>query len=208
MLIKSALRDWLSVSYGMIRILRIGSLRSPPPIRLRRTSPYSGGRTTRALHWATYEKIASRSFVVPPLFRGQNNLSMLTYRDISDTRQRSSLYPPIKKFSNVMGSLFPRSHFSLFLFFPAAIGVLPCVFYLSIYLFPSSFNLLYHLTGFRNSCTLSHRWRNFKFPSSKWTWLARASGIPGISDALSVGGEAFRGTGFPAFFSHENDFKS
>ena len=29
-LIKSALRDWLSVSYGMIRILVIGSLRSPP----------------------------------------------------------------------------------------------------------------------------------------------------------------------------------
>ena len=39
MLIKSALRDLLSVSYGMISILRIGSLRSPPPIRLRRTSP-------------------------------------------------------------------------------------------------------------------------------------------------------------------------
>ena len=39
MLIKSALRDWLSVSYGMISILRIGSLRSPPPIRLCRTSP-------------------------------------------------------------------------------------------------------------------------------------------------------------------------
>ena len=31
MLIKSALRDLLSVSYGMISILRIGSLRSPPP---------------------------------------------------------------------------------------------------------------------------------------------------------------------------------
>ena len=31
MLIKSALRDWLSVSYGMISILRIGSPRSPPP---------------------------------------------------------------------------------------------------------------------------------------------------------------------------------
>ncbi len=30
MLIKSALWDWLSVSYGMIRILVIGSLRSPP----------------------------------------------------------------------------------------------------------------------------------------------------------------------------------
>ena len=34
-IIKSALRDWLSMSYGMITILRIGSLRSPPPIRLR-----------------------------------------------------------------------------------------------------------------------------------------------------------------------------
>ena len=34
-----ALRDWLSMSYGMTSILVIGSLRSPPPIRLRRTSP-------------------------------------------------------------------------------------------------------------------------------------------------------------------------
>ena len=33
MLIKSALRDWLYGSYGMIRMLVIGSLRSPPPIR-------------------------------------------------------------------------------------------------------------------------------------------------------------------------------
>ena len=39
MSIKSALRDLLSVSYGMISILVIGSLRSPPPIRLRRTAP-------------------------------------------------------------------------------------------------------------------------------------------------------------------------
>ena len=44
MLIKSALRIHLSVSYGMIGILLTGSLRSPPPIRLRRTSPASGGR--------------------------------------------------------------------------------------------------------------------------------------------------------------------
>ena len=44
MLIKSALRDLLSVSYGIVSILRIGSLRSPPPIRLRRTSPYAEGR--------------------------------------------------------------------------------------------------------------------------------------------------------------------
>ena len=44
MLIKSALRDLLSVSSGMKSILRIGSLRSPPPFRLRRTSPASGGR--------------------------------------------------------------------------------------------------------------------------------------------------------------------
>ena len=33
------LRDYLPVSYSMINILLIGSLRSPPPIRLRRTSP-------------------------------------------------------------------------------------------------------------------------------------------------------------------------
>ena len=39
MSINSALRIHLSVSYGMIGILLTGSLRSPPPIRLRRTSP-------------------------------------------------------------------------------------------------------------------------------------------------------------------------
>ena len=33
----------------MISILRIGSLRSPPPIRLRRTSPCSGGRIGRSM---------------------------------------------------------------------------------------------------------------------------------------------------------------
>ena len=49
MLIKSALRIYLSVSYGMIGILLTGSLRSPPPIRLRRTSPCSGGRINRSM---------------------------------------------------------------------------------------------------------------------------------------------------------------
>lgn len=44
MSMKSALQIYLSVSYVMIGILLIGSLRSPPPIRLRRTSPYAGGR--------------------------------------------------------------------------------------------------------------------------------------------------------------------
>ena len=39
MSIKSALRDLFSVPYSMISILLTGSLRSPPPIRLRRTSP-------------------------------------------------------------------------------------------------------------------------------------------------------------------------
>ena len=49
MSIKSALRDLLSVPYGMISILLIGSLRSPPPIRLRRTSPASGGQNKAPL---------------------------------------------------------------------------------------------------------------------------------------------------------------
>ena len=48
-LIKSAVRDWVSVSYGMISILRIGSLRSPPPIRLRRTFPHPGNRINRSM---------------------------------------------------------------------------------------------------------------------------------------------------------------
>ena len=44
MSMKSALRDDLAVPYDIVSILVIGSLRSPPPIRLRRTSPCSGGR--------------------------------------------------------------------------------------------------------------------------------------------------------------------
>ena len=47
--IKSALRAYLTVSYGVISILRIGSLHSPPPIRLRRTSPASRGRINRSM---------------------------------------------------------------------------------------------------------------------------------------------------------------
>ncbi len=49
MSMKSALRIYLSVSYGMIGILLIGSLRSPPPFRLLRTSPYAGGRIGRSM---------------------------------------------------------------------------------------------------------------------------------------------------------------
>ena len=44
-----ALRIHLSVSYGMISILLIGSLRSPPPIRLRRTAPHPGDRINRSM---------------------------------------------------------------------------------------------------------------------------------------------------------------
>ena len=44
MLIKSALRDFLYVSYGMISILRIGSLRSPPPIRAAPDFPRKRGQ--------------------------------------------------------------------------------------------------------------------------------------------------------------------
>ena len=41
---KSALRDWLSVSYGMISILLTGSLRSPPPIRAAPDFPLCRGQ--------------------------------------------------------------------------------------------------------------------------------------------------------------------
>ena len=46
---KSALRAYLIVSSGLISILLIGSLRSPPPIRLRRTSPAGRGRINRSM---------------------------------------------------------------------------------------------------------------------------------------------------------------
>ena len=76
---KSALRDWLSVSYGMISILRIGSLRSPPPIRLRRTFPCSGGqnktpRNTLFINGSTvstgYSATACGGKVVAPATKG------------------------------------------------------------------------------------------------------------------------------------------
>ena len=44
MSIKSALRDWPSLSYGMISILVIGSLRSPPPIRAAPDFPLFRGK--------------------------------------------------------------------------------------------------------------------------------------------------------------------
>ena len=42
-----------------------------PPCPLRGTSPASGGRITRAYCSATYERIALRSFIVPPLRGGE-----------------------------------------------------------------------------------------------------------------------------------------
>ena len=64
---KSALRDWLSASYSMISIMRIGSLHSPP---------LSG--CTGLLHGKASHEIFGRLrlptnfFRLPPLFRGQN----------------------------------------------------------------------------------------------------------------------------------------
>ena len=88
--IKSALRDCRYGSYSLIRILLTGSLRSPlwwlrhhlarweachwilsrlrlltNPVPL--PPPQAGGTTNRAKLRVTYEKIASRSFVLPPL---------------------------------------------------------------------------------------------------------------------------------------------
>ena len=66
MSIKSALRDWLSMSYGMKSILRIGSLRSPPPIRLRRTSPYAGGRI-KHLEASLRKRLCSKHGLLSPV---------------------------------------------------------------------------------------------------------------------------------------------
>ena len=67
MLIKSALRDWLSVSYGMIGILRIGSLRSPP------LSGCAGLLHGKACHTILRSLCFLTNRVpLPPLCRGQN----------------------------------------------------------------------------------------------------------------------------------------
>ena len=68
MLIKSALRDWLSLSYGMKNILLTGSLRSPPPLSgLRRTYPCSRGRIKPEKQSIHKQLTPKRSFIVPPL---------------------------------------------------------------------------------------------------------------------------------------------
>ena len=68
--IKSALRDWLSMSYGIISILLIGSLRSPPPIRLRRTAPCSGGRI-KHLEASLRKRLCSKHGLLCPRLRGK-----------------------------------------------------------------------------------------------------------------------------------------
>ena len=88
MSMKSALRDCRYGSYSLIRILLTGSLRSPPLWWLRHhLSPASGGTTNRAKLRVTYEKIASRSFVLPPLAgevprSGQGGMHFLARRAV------------------------------------------------------------------------------------------------------------------------------
>ena len=65
-----ALRDWLSMSYGMINILLIGSLRSPSPIRLRRTAPCSGGRI-KHLEPSLRKRLCSKHGLLCPRLRGK-----------------------------------------------------------------------------------------------------------------------------------------
>ncbi len=79
MLIKSALRDWLSMSYGMKSILRIGSLRSPPypaaPDFLHGKACHTILRSLCSL---------TNRVPLPPLCRGQNK----TPRSLASSAQR------------------------------------------------------------------------------------------------------------------------
>ena len=70
MLIKSALRDWFSMSYGIISILLIGSLHSPPLFRLRRTAPCSGGRI-KHLEASLRKRLCSKHGLLCPRLRGK-----------------------------------------------------------------------------------------------------------------------------------------
>ena len=63
---KSALRIHLSVSYGMIGILLI-SRYAAPPYPAAPDFPPSGGTEQPVLKVESLQKIASRSFIVPPV---------------------------------------------------------------------------------------------------------------------------------------------
>ena len=54
------------MSYGVKSILRIGSLRSPPPIRFRRTSPCSGGRI-KHLEASLRKRLCSKHGLLSPV---------------------------------------------------------------------------------------------------------------------------------------------
>ena len=80
MLIKSALRDLLSVSYGMISILVTGSLRSPPPYPA--VPDFLHGK---ACHTILRSLCSLTNRVpLPPLCRGQNK----TPRSLASSAQR------------------------------------------------------------------------------------------------------------------------
>ena len=65
MSIKSALRDLLSVSCDMINILVISRC-AAPPFRLRRTSPYAGGRI-KHLEASLHKRLYSKHGLLCPL---------------------------------------------------------------------------------------------------------------------------------------------
>ena len=54
----------------MISILRIGSLRSPPPIQLRWTSPYAGAEQNTAKHFL-HKRLYSKHRLLCPLEEGE-----------------------------------------------------------------------------------------------------------------------------------------
>ena len=127
MLIKSALRIHLSVSYVMISILRIGSLRSPPPIRLchwtrlrREGSEGSeGSKGSKGSKGGGGALRAQSSYMAPNLAGGQRT---------ADSRQRNSSHLPANACYPAKGTpkgiSIQNTHASMTWFSKSAAGVI------------------------------------------------------------------------------------
>ena len=113
MLIKSALRDWLSVSYGMISILVIGSLRSPPPIRLchwtrLRREGSEGSEGSKDSKSGGGALRAQSSYMAPNLAGGQRTAD--SCQPTADSRQRTAVT------RQPMPAIPPRAHRKAYLY--------------------------------------------------------------------------------------------
>ncbi len=106
-IIKSALRDWLSISYGMINILRLARCARLP------LSGFAGLLHGKACHTILRSlRFLTNRVPLPPLFRGKNKTPRNTFF-ISSSTVSTGCCAPLKRgkgggASHQRGIAFPR----------------------------------------------------------------------------------------------------